>query len=92
MTDDVIPLEYVCARWAYSELLSAQPYYGSELNPREKLPKGCPSTNSIRLTAHFCFTSGARFGATPLWSSDYRVLLHSNDQLGPKSSSEPLMS
>ena len=41
MTDDVMPLEYVCARWAYSELLSAQPYYGSELKLlREKLAQG----------------------------------------------------
>jgi hypothetical protein len=43
MTGDAIPLEYVCARWAYSELLSAQPYYGSELKPlREKLAQGVP--------------------------------------------------
>ena len=43
MTGDAIPLEYVCARWAYSELLSAQPYYRSELKPlREKLAQGVP--------------------------------------------------
>jgi hypothetical protein len=43
MAGDAIPLEYVCARWAYSELLSAQPYYGSELKPlREKLARGVP--------------------------------------------------
>jgi hypothetical protein len=43
MTSDAISLEYVCARWAYSELLSAQPYYGSELRPlREKLAQGVP--------------------------------------------------
>jgi hypothetical protein len=43
MTSDAISLEYVCARWAYSELLSAQPYYGSELSPlREKLAQGVP--------------------------------------------------
>jgi hypothetical protein len=42
MTESV-PLEYVCARWAYSELLSAQPYFGSELKPlREKLSQGVP--------------------------------------------------
>ena len=41
MADDPISLEYVCAKWAYSELLSAQPYYGSELKPlREKLARG----------------------------------------------------
>src|SRR5271165_2782210 len=41
MADNAIPLEYVCAKWAYSELLSAQPYYGSELKPlREKLARG----------------------------------------------------
>jgi hypothetical protein len=41
MADDLVPLEYVCARWAYSELLSNQPYYGSELKPlREKLARG----------------------------------------------------
>ena len=43
MTDDAISLEYVCARWAYSELLSVQPYFGSELRPlREKLAQGVP--------------------------------------------------
>ena len=43
MADDAIPLEYVCAKWAYSELLSAQPYYGSELKPlREKSARGVP--------------------------------------------------
>jgi len=43
MADDAIPLEYVCARWAYSELLWAQPYYGSELKPlREKSARGVP--------------------------------------------------
>ena len=41
MADDPVPLEYVCARWAYSELLSNQPYHGSELKPlREKLVRG----------------------------------------------------
>jgi hypothetical protein len=41
MADDLVPLEYVCARWAYSELLSNQPYHGSELKPlREKLARG----------------------------------------------------
>jgi hypothetical protein len=41
--DDPIPREYVCARWAYSELLSAHPYHGSELKPlREKLARGVP--------------------------------------------------
>jgi hypothetical protein len=41
MAEDAIPLEYVCVRWAYSELLSAQPYYGSELKLlREKLARG----------------------------------------------------
>jgi hypothetical protein len=43
MADDPIPCEYVCARWAYSELLSAHPYHGSELKPlREKLADGVP--------------------------------------------------
>jgi|EndMetStandDraft_7_1072992.scaffolds.fasta_scaffold197353_2 hypothetical protein len=43
MTGDAISLEYVCARWAYSELLSVQPYFGSELRPlREKLAQGVP--------------------------------------------------
>ena len=43
MTGDAISLEYVCAKWAYSELLSAQPYFGSELRPlREKLAQGVP--------------------------------------------------
>ena len=43
MSDDAIPLEYDCARFAYSELLSAQPYYGSEHKPlREKLAQGVP--------------------------------------------------
>jgi hypothetical protein len=43
MAGDVFPLEYVCARWAYSELLSEQPYHGSELKPlREKLARGVP--------------------------------------------------
>jgi hypothetical protein len=43
MADDTVPLDYVCARWAYSELLSAQPYHGSELKPlREKLDRGVP--------------------------------------------------
>jgi hypothetical protein len=43
MTSEAISLEYVCARWAYSELLSAQPYFGSELRPlREKLARGVP--------------------------------------------------
>ena len=43
MTSDTLSLEYVCARWAYSELLSARPYYGSELMPlREKLARGVP--------------------------------------------------
>ena len=38
-----VPREYVCARWAYSELLSTQPYHGSELVPlREKLARGVP--------------------------------------------------
>jgi hypothetical protein len=43
MPEDAIPLRYVCARWAYSELLSDQPYFGSELNSlREKLARGVP--------------------------------------------------
>ena len=43
MPEDAIPLKYVCARWAYSELLSDQPYFGSELNSlREKLARGVP--------------------------------------------------
>jgi hypothetical protein len=43
MADHAVPREYVCARWAYSELLSAQPYHGSELMPlREKLARGVP--------------------------------------------------
>jgi hypothetical protein len=40
---DEVSLDYVCARWAYSELLSAQPYHGSELQPlRMKLASGVP--------------------------------------------------
>ena len=74
MTGDAISLEYVCARWAYSELLSARPYFGSELKPlREKLARGVPFDELIMLSEHFCFINGARFGATPLWSSDYGV-------------------
>jgi hypothetical protein len=43
MADRAISREYVCARWAYSELLSTQPYHGSELKPlREKLARGVP--------------------------------------------------
>jgi hypothetical protein len=43
MDDCAISREYVCARWAYSELLSAHPYHGSELKPlREKLARGVP--------------------------------------------------
>jgi hypothetical protein len=43
MAEDAFPLEYVCARWAYSELLSAHPYHGSPLHPlREKLAHGVP--------------------------------------------------
>jgi hypothetical protein len=43
MADRGVPREYVCARWAYSELLSTQPYHGSELVPlREKLARGVP--------------------------------------------------
>jgi len=43
MAADVYPVDYVCARWAYSELLSNQPYHGSELKPlREKLARGVP--------------------------------------------------
>jgi hypothetical protein len=41
MADRTIPRDYVCAMWAYSELLSAHPYHGSELKPlREKLARG----------------------------------------------------
>jgi hypothetical protein len=41
MSDNGFPLEHVCARWAYSELLSNHPYHGSELKPlREKLAQG----------------------------------------------------
>ena len=43
MVDRAISREYVCARWAYSELLSSQPYHGSELKPlRDKLARGVP--------------------------------------------------
>jgi hypothetical protein len=43
LTPDAIPRDYVCALWAYSELLSTQPYFGSELLPlREKLAQGVP--------------------------------------------------
>ena len=43
MADCAISREYVCARWAYSELLSTHPYHGSELKPlREKLARGVP--------------------------------------------------
>jgi hypothetical protein len=43
MADNTFPLDYVCARWAYSELLSNQPYHGSELKPlREKQALGVP--------------------------------------------------
>jgi hypothetical protein len=43
MAEDAFPLEYVCARWGYSELHSAHPYHGSELKPlREKLALGLP--------------------------------------------------
>jgi hypothetical protein len=41
MANEAIPLDYVCARWAYTELLSTHPYHGSELKPlREKLARG----------------------------------------------------
>src|SRR5262249_53157141 len=41
MADEAYPRDYVCARWAYSELCSNQPYHGSELKPlREKLACG----------------------------------------------------
>jgi hypothetical protein len=43
MAGDAVSLDYVCARSAYSELLSVQPYHGSELHPlRMKLASGVP--------------------------------------------------
>lgn len=43
MSERAISREYVCASWAYSELLSDQPYFGSELRQlREKLSRGVP--------------------------------------------------
>jgi hypothetical protein len=45
MADDLVPLEYVCARWAYSELLSNQPYHGSIRGPETKPQRRDPSAN-----------------------------------------------
>ena len=89
MADDLVPLEYVCARWAYSELLSNQPYYGSELKPlREKLARGVSFDDLDALERALLLRSGVRFVGSLRLSNDYEVSQRSNWRLGPKNNLE----
>jgi hypothetical protein len=89
MADDLVPLEYVCARWAYSELLSSQPYHGSELKPlREKLARGVSFEDLDTIERALLLRKWREVVEFLRLSNDYEVSLLVNWKLGAKNNSE----